>query len=500
MIHGAGCEALKKQARQIPVRGDEGVGQFVRAKIVCTIGPSSDIPETMWAMAEAGMDVARVNLSHGDLGYHRRVLDDLAGVEGVSTLIDLPGPKIRVGEVDGSVSLRPGDEVHFTTRPVLGDGRELSVTYEGLPREVRVGGSIFINDGIIEVRVTSVDRDLQGFMGRVVSGGEVVSRKGINAPGADLSVRPPTDADIRGIEFGIDSCDWFAVSFVRDRRDVDNTRRAIEQARGDQPIVSKIEHREAVENIDEIIDVSDGVMVARGDLGIEVPPWEVPLLQKRIIGKCRAVGKPVIVATQMLESMVVNPRPTRAEASDVANAILDGADAVMLSEETAVGLFPIEAVRAMNSISQTAERGPAPLREGSTRVEGSIAEVIGNLASQAAGATNPAAIIVVTRSGFSARMVSKYRPRTRILAVTESPRVGRRIRLYWGVEPLDVAWTDDRDELIVGAVKKSLDLGFVEEQDVVMVVSGSGLEAPGRTSTLEILNVGEILSHASLRG
>ena len=202
----------------------------------------------------------------------------------------------------------------------------------------------------------------------------------------------------------------------------------------------------------------------------------------------------------MLESMVVNPRPTRAEASDVANAILDGADAVMLSEETAVGLFPVEAVRVMDSIAQTVELGaPRPLGEP-PGVEGSIAEVIGGLASRAVGAVEPAAIIVVTRSGFSARMVSKHRPGTRILAVTRTQEVGRRIRLYWGVEPLDVEWTEDRDELIVGALKKSLEVGFVEEQDVVMVVSGSGLEAPGRTSTLEILNVGEILSHASLRG
>jgi len=477
-----------------------GGHQFVRAKIVCTIGPSSERTETLRAMAEEGMDVARINLSHGDLEAHRRVLDALEEVGGVSTLIDLPGPKIRIGEVEGGVNLRPGDEVHFTTRPIVGDGRELPVSYKDLPREVGVGGSLFIDDGLIEVRVTSIDGDMEGFRGRVVSGGEVSSRKGVNAPGADLSVRPPTEADLRGIEFGVPLCDWFAVSFVRDRRDIDKTKLAIEQAGGEQPVVSKIEHRDAVENIDGIIGASDGVMVARGDLGIEVPPWEVPLIQKRIIGKCREAGKPVVVATQMLESMVVNPRPTRAEASDVANAILDGADAVMLSEETAVGLFPVEAVRVMDSIARTVELGaPRPLGEP-PGVEGSIAEVIGGLASRAVGAVEPAAIIVVTRSGFSARMVSKHRPGTRILAVTRTQEVGRRIRLYWGVEPLDVEWTDDRDELIVRALKKSLEVGFIEEQDVVMVVSGSGLEAPGRTSTLEILNVGEILSHASLRG
>jgi pyruvate kinase len=477
-----------------------GSAEFVRAKIVCTIGPSSDGRETLQAMAGAGMDVARINLSHGDLETHRRVFEALKEVEGVSTLIDLPGPKIRIGEVDGSVTLKPGDEVHFTTRPVVGDGRELSVSYGNLPREVEVGGSLYISDGLIEVRVTSVDEDGEGFMGRVQSAGEITSRKGVNAPGAALSVRPPTEDDLRGIEFGVGLGDWFAASFVRDGRDVENTRRAIEGAGGDQPVISKIEHRDAIGNIDEIIDASDGVMVARGDLGIEVPPWEVPLLQKRIIGKCNGAGKPVIVATQMLESMVVNPRPTRAEASDVANAILDGADAVMLSEETAVGLFPIEAVRVMNSISQTVERGAPPVGGETLGVGGSIADVIGSLASRATGIVEPAAVIVVTRSGFSARMVSKHRPRTRILSVAASPRVSRRTRLYWGVEPLDVAWTDDRDELLVRAVTRSLEMGYVDEGDAVMIVSGSSLEAPGRTSTLEVLKVEDVLNHASQRG
>ncbi len=476
-----------------------GSAPFVRAKIVCTIGPSSERPETLEAMARAGMDVARINLSHGNLEGHRRVIDALEEVEGVSTLIDLPGPKIRIGNVDGSVTLKTGDEVHFTTRPVLSDGRELSVSYDNLPKEVEVGGSLYISDGLIEVRVTSIDEDEEGFRGRVLSTGEIVSHKGINVPGADLSMRPPTDKDLKGIEFGVGLCDWFAVSFVRDGRDVENIRAAIERAGGDQPVISKVEHREAIENIDEIVEASDGVMVARGDLGIEVPPWEVPLLQKRIIGKCNGAGKPVIVATQMLESMVANPRPSRSEASDVANAILDGADAVMLSEETAVGLFPIEAVRVMNNISQTVERGAPSVEVETHGVGGSIAEVIGSLASRATGIVEPAAIIVVTRSGFSARMVSKHRPRTRILSVARSSKVNRRTRLYWGVEPLDVAWTDDRDELLVRAVTRSLEMGYVDEGDAVMIVSGSSLEAPGRTSTLEILKVEDILDHASGR-
>ncbi|UCD44983.1 MAG: pyruvate kinase [Candidatus Bathyarchaeota archaeon] len=471
-------------------------GQFVRAKIVCTIGPASEHPETMEAMARAGMDVARVNLSHGDLGSHRRVLDALREIEGVSMLIDLPGPKIRIGDVDGGVHLRRGDSVHFTTRPVLGDEKELSVSYGRLPREMAVGGSMFIDDGLIEISVTSIDDDLEGFQGTVVSGGEVTRHKGINVPGADLTVRTPTESDLKGIQFGIDLCDWFAVSFVRVGQDVEAARRAIAEAGGDQPVVSKIEHREAITNIDEIIWASDGVMIARGDLGIEVPPWEVPLLQKTIIGKCNAAGKPVIVATQMLESMATSPRPTRAEASDVANAILDGADAVMLSGETAVGLFPVEAVRVMNEISRTVERG-APARGAREHIEGTIPDVIGDLAARATDTVDPAAIIVVTRSGFTARMVSKHRPPTRILTVARSQDVLRRTRLYWGVEPLDVPWSDDRDVLLVRAISRSLEEGLIERSDVVLIVSGSTLEAPGGTSTLEILSVEDVLSHAS---
>ena len=473
-------------------------GQFVRTKIVCTIGPASNHPKTLGAMVDAGMDVARLNLSHGDFETHRRVVETLAKMGSVSTLFDLPGPKIRIGEVGGSFTLTPGNEVHFTTQPVTGDEKELPVSYGNLPREVSVGGSIFINDGLIEVRISSVDDDLKGFTGEIVSGGEVVSHNGVNAPGAYLSMHPPTAADLEGIDFGVEICDWFAISFVREGDDVERTRQAIARAGGDQPIISKIEHKEAIGNIDGIIEASDGVMVARGDLGIEVPPWEVPLLQKRIINKCNDAGKPVIVATQMLESMAANPRPTRAEASDVANAILDGADAVMLSEETAVGLFPVEAVRVMNSISHAVEQG-APQRADDQRVGLSIDDLIGNIASRAAATVEPAAIIVVTRSGFSARMVSKHRPRTRILSVARSPNVNRRTRLYWGVEPLDIPWTDDRDELITRAVDKSLELGFLGEEDTVIIVSGSTLEAPGRTSTLEILKVQDILLYASKR-
>lgn len=470
--------------------------QYVRSKIVCTIGPASQALETLKALIRAGMDVARVNLSHGEYEIHREVIENLRELGGVSILVDIPGPKIRVGEVSGCVELKPGDDIHFTTQRVVGNKKRLSLTYPDLPREVRIGGSLFLNDGFIEVKITSISDDFMGFNGRVISGGEITSHKGVNVPGAILSIRPPTKKDLKSIEFGVkNGADWFAMSFIRNRQDLDNTRRAIDRAGGDQPIISKIEHKDAIDNIEEIIDASDGIMVARGDLGVEVPPWEVPLIQKRIISKCKEEGKPVIVATQMLESMMINPRPTRAEASDVANAILDGADAVMLSEETAIGLFPVEAVRVMNKISQTAgqvsRNGDIKLGEGVP-----IPNIIGAIASHAAKSVKPAAIIVVTRSGFSARMVSKHRPNTYILAVTKSPKVGRRMRLYWGVEPLDVVWTDDRNDLLRRSVKRSLQNGLVRKNEMVMIVSGSTLEAPGRTSTLEILRIKDILDHA----
>ena len=472
----------------------------VRSKIVCTIGPASNGQETLMAMKEAGMDVARLNLSHGSAAEHRRVFKQLRQIEDLAVLVDLPGPKIRLGELESNYVLEEGDEVHFTTESIIGNRGEFSVSYSKLPGEVKEGGHLFINDGLIDMLVTSIDKDLKGFNVRVISGGEVSSRKGVNAPGAALSIRPPTVKDIDGIKLGIElDADWMAISFVRSAGDVDRVKERIFNEGGDQPVISKIEHREAIDNIDEIIEASDGVMVARGDLGIEIPPWEVPLLQKQIISKCNRAGKPVIVATQMLESMMQNPRPTRAEASDVANAVLDGADAVMLSGETAIGKYPVEAVRAMNSISMVVQSDIENAADSGIVRGVPVTDVIGNLVTRAVDAVDASAILVVTRSGVSARMVSKHRPRSRILAVARDSRVRRRMILYWGVEPLNVPWTEDRDSLILRSVKNCVQRGFLKPDDVVSVVSGSTLIAPGRTTTLEILEVEDILRFASRR-
>lgn len=471
---------------------------FTRSKIVCTIGPASEDEETLRAMVKAGMDVARINMSHGTPEEKRPVFERLREIGDTSIMIDLPGPKIRLGELDKTYTLEEGDQIHFTIQPKIGNRREMSVSYDRLPTEIRVGGHLFINDGIIDLEITCIDQDMNGFDTVVASGGEVSSRKGINAPGASLSLRPPTEKDLTGIRFGVDmDCDWFAASFVRDASDVKAVSEAVSDTGGDQPVISKIEHGDAVRNIGEIIEASDGIMVARGDLGIEIPPWDVPLLQKKIIAACNRLGKPVIVATQMLESMMHTPRATRAEASDVANALLDGADAVMLSGETAIGKYPVEAVRAMNNISWVVQEQithRAPSERGDL-----LPNIIGDLATQAVEAVEASAIIVVTRSGFSALMVSTHRPKTRILAVSKDPRVSRRMHLYWGVEPLNVPWTDDRDELVIRAVKTSIEEGYIHENDVISVVSGSTLIAPGLTTTLEILSVKDILYHAGRR-
>jgi pyruvate kinase len=450
-------------------------------------------------MIDAGMDVARINMSHGSTDEHRPVIEYLRETGNCGILVDLPGPKIRLGELSEPITVIDGQSLHFTTKEVLGDANDLPVNYGKLPSEVHVGGHLFINDGIIDVEITGIDPDVMGFSARVVSGGEISSRKGINAPGAKLSLAPLTEKDLKGIRFGVEvDCDWFAASFIRSKADVEGVREAITKKGGDQPIISKIEHGEAVYNISEIVEASDGVMVARGDLGIEIPPWDVPLLQKKIIKACNLTGKPVIVATQMLESMIKNPRPTRAEASDIANALLDGADAVMLSGETAIGKYPVEAVRAMNNIGWVVQE-QISTRDQSEMRGLPLSDIIGDLASRAVYAVEPAAIIVVTRSGFSALMVSKHRPKTSILSVTKDIRVSRRMHMYWGVKPIDVKWTDDRDELIIRTVTQSLEQGYISRSDVIEIVSGSTLIAPGLTTTLEILKVDDILQRAGRR-
>jgi len=389
--------------------------------------------------------------------------------------------------------LREGDAVRFTTENVVGEGLTLPVNYDRLPAEVRPGGRVFINDGLIELTVLKVDGDLRGFDAKVVSGGEASTHKGVNAPGASLSVRPPTEQDVKGIEFGVQAgIDWFAASFIRSRGDVEAVKEAVDAADGDQPVISKIEHGEAITNIDEIISASDGVMVARGDLGIEVPPWEVPLLQKRIIAKCNEAGKPVIVATQMLESMVENPRPTRAEASDVANAILDGADAVMLSAESASGQHPIEAVAMMDRIIREVEKDPYYRKlvdANHLPPQATSADAICAALRDAAHTVSAKATITYTSSGFSSMRAARERPEAPILSLTPNASTARRLALVWGVHSVWTNETTDINTMTELACKTALHEGFARPGDNVVIAAGVPFGQPGTTNMLRIAKI-----------
>ena len=460
-----------------------------RTKIVATLGPSSASPEAIAALAEAGMDVARVNASHGTPAEHeswalrvREVSRALGRPLGL--MLDTRGPEVRVGELPEPLELGEGELVLLGRRGIL-------VTHQGLPEDVPVGARVLLDDGRISLRVEGKEEG--ALKCRVERGGRLRPGKRVSVPGVRLDLPPLSPADRESLKLARElSFEFVALSFVQRPEDVIAARREL----GDGPwVIAKVETAAAVDRMAEVVAAADGVMVARGDLGVEMPPWEVPLIQKRIIEACNRAGKPVIVATQMLESMVSNPLPTRAEASDVANALLDGADAVMLSAETAVGQYPVEAVRVMNNIGQVVEQRISRVEWGEPRGM-PLPDVIGSLAARAVEAVEPSVILVATRSGFSALMVSKHRPRASILAFAPHIRILRRMHLYWGVKPVEVDWSDDRDTLLLRAVRRSLELGYISRGDIVEIVSGSTLTPPGQTTTLEILRVDDILDQA----
>ena len=431
-----------------------------RAKIVCTLGPSSSSPETIAALIEAGMDVARLNFSHGTHEEHRALVKRVreaseAADKPVGIIVDLQGPKIRVGRIEnGQVELRRGARVIITSREILGTAERVSTTYGNLVRDVAPGDSILLDDGMISLRVVSCAGEEVEC--EVVVGGILKDNKGINIPGAALSIEAITEKDLRDADFAIaERVDFLAMSFVRHPDDLAGMRTYLKGKNADIPLVAKIEKPQAIDHIDEIIRVSDAVMVARGDLGVEMLPEQVPVIQKQIIAKCNQEGVPVITATQMLDSMVSNPRPTRAEASDVANAILDGSDALMLSAESAVGKYPVQAVEVMKRIIHTAEAfqrppiitrarrsefGPTPVNEG-------IAVSARFLAEQ----VDARAIVSVTLSGSMAREISKNRPTKPIYAISQHLHVLRQLSLNWGIEGImmgDLTMTSIDDALL----------------------------------------------------
>lgn len=490
-----------------------------RAKVVATIGPATSETDTLVRLIEAGADVVRINASHGSPEEHEALIRNVREAERrtgrhIGIMLDIAGPKIRTGPVvGGSVHLASGSLIILTTRAVEGDAEMISVDYPKLPETVSVGGTIFLADGLIELKVENIHST--DVLCRVVAGGELGSRKGVSLPGCKVDLPAVTEKDVESIRLGVRcGVDFIAASFVRKARDVMKVREVIEaccsegtcstslaQASGQDAVglcgngpevIAKVESSEAIGNIDEIIEAADGVMVARGDLGIETPPEKVPLLQKLIISKCNVAGKPVITATEMLDSMVRNPRPTRAEVTDVANAILDGTDAVMLSAETAVGRYPVETVRMMGRIAESTEEAmnsgefPLPARAA---VRGGVADAISHATCQAARDLGLVAILTPTQTGATARMVAKYRPRAPILALTPNLDVARKLALVWGITPAVVPQTDNFDSMLDVAVATGVRLGFAAPGDMVAITAGVRTGVPGSTNLLKIHRV-----------
>jgi len=472
-----------------------------RTKIICTIGPACDNPEVIRAMLQAGMNVARLNLSHGTHEQHARyikVLRQVAGEIGknLAILLDTKGPKIRVGElVEETVMLKEGTEVVLTAEKIKGNAGRIPINYERLYADVKMGDTILLDDGLITLRV--IETGGGEVRCTVVAGGELAGGKGVNVPGVVTSLPCPTEKDVQDIKFGVEQhVDIIAASFIRKAADVLSILEVIEKNGGRQLIISKIENRMGVENLEEIINISDGIMVARGDLGVEIPPEEVPLIQKRIIKKCNEEGKPVITATQMLESMIHKARPTRAEASDVANAILDGTDAVMLSGETAVGKYPVEAIKTMARIAEQVEGalfGDNISENRNLKSQRTVTDAISRAVCSTARTLDAAAIITSTQTGYTARMVAKYRPEAPVVAVTPDAEVHRKLAVVWGVQSLLVGRTGDTDTMVGRAIEVSLAAGVISAGDLVVITAGVPVGVHGTTNLIKVHTVGDVL-------
>jgi pyruvate kinase len=468
-----------------------------RTKIICTLGPATEAPETIRALIEAGMNVARLNFSHGSFDDHARTIRNIREQarslrKPIAVLQDLPGPKIRIGELlCGSIELRHNDPFVLTSRPVPGSPAEAPLPSPMICRAVKPGDSLFLDDGTIQLRVTGkTDEDI---FTEVLVGGILTSHKGVAVPGVSLDIDAITERDIEAVQFGVkQGVDWIAASFVRSADDIHRLRGLVAEHNVRIPLIAKIEKHEAVQNIDEIIQAADGIMVARGDLGVEMNIWEVPTIQKRIIRRCNRVGKPVITATQMLESMTQNRRPTRAEVTDVVNAILDGTDCVMLSGETAMGLYPIETVTMMNDLALTAESTmdhSAILRRRMGDPGKSVTDAISGATVEIAQTLEVAAILCATHSGHTARMISRYRPKAPIIGITTSPETCRRLGLIWGVTPIMAPLAETIDDTLANSFNAARDAGVVQTGDQVVLTGGLPVGKPGYTNLIRVANV-----------
>ena len=469
---------------------------FRHSKIVCTIGPASKSRRVVEKLLRAGMDVARLNFSHGTHEEHAAniaLLRVTALEQGktISILADLQGPKIRTGALAGSqpVYLSAGQQFVITTARILGDSTRVNTTFTPLPREVHKGDRILLSDGLIELRVTQVrGREV---ICKVVNGGALGENKGINLPGIRLRVPALTPKDKEDLKFALKhDADYIAVSFVRRPEDVLQAKTLIRKAGKDTPVIAKLEKPEAIENLDAILRAADGVMVARGDLGVEMRPERVPVVQKTIIARAREFRRPVITATQMLESMTGNPRPTRAEASDVANAIFDGSDAVMLSAETASGKYPVDAVEMMARIIEEAEKSITEFPRPSMQEQLKVPETVAELVCHASRELHMKLIAVFTHSGFTARLVSRYRPLVPIIAFSPEAATRRRMALIWGVMPAEIKNLHKIDSLAAISEKRLLEEKLVRKGDVIGIVAGTPMGIRGTTNFMKFHVIG----------
>jgi pyruvate kinase len=466
-----------------------------KTKIVCTIGPASRVYDVIEKLIRMGMNVARLNFSHGSYKEHLQVIENIRQAslkigQPIAILQDLGGPKIRIGKIiKEPIFLKEGSSFILTNREVTGNEQEVSLTFPSLPQKVKKGDCIFLADGTLELKVkefTSTD-----IICRVVRGGKLTSHQGVNIPNISMDIPSLTEKDYQDILFGIkNKVDFIGLSFIRRAEDVLKVRKILKENKAEEiSLIAKIEKKEAVDNLKEIIETSDGVMVARGDLGVEIPLENVPLVQKNIIKKCNFVGKPVITATQMLMSMMSNPRPSRAEVTDVANAILDGTDAIMLSEETAVGNYPLEAVETMNKIALRIEKAidyEKILSERSISVKPTNADAISHATCQVALDLKVKAIVTFTFSGSTARMVSRYRPPVPIIAASTQDSTVKKLTLSWGVYPFKTEELADTDDMITRSRKVALETGLVRPGEKIVITAGIPFRVPGSTNLLKV--------------
>lgn len=473
-----------------------------KTKIVCTLGPASSDIDIIKQLINNGMNAARINFSHGTYESHGEIIDNLiAAREELSVpiplVLDTKGPEIRIKNFGKKqIDLYQGQTFTLTTEDIEGDENRVSVTYKNLPFDLRRGSRVLIDDGLIELRVKNLtDTEVEC---EVINGGALSSKKGVNIPDVYVNLPSLTEKDIEDIKFGIQKgFDYIAASFIRSANDVIKIRKIIEDNAGNNiDIIAKIENRDGVDNIDEILEVADGIMVARGDLGVEIPTEEVPLVQKMLIKKANQIGKPVITATQMLDSMVRNPRPTRAEANDVANAIFDGTDAIMLSGETAQGAYPAESVIMMSTIARRTESSIDYIKNMSEihrSIQTNITNAISHATCTTAADLNAACIVTVTRSGSTARMVSKFRPSSPVIGCTINEQTWRQLNLVWGCIPVRSDLKNTTDELFNQAVEKSVEIGLAKNGDIIVITAGVPIGVSGTTNILKVHIVGNVL-------